>query len=175
MSRQGGRRERMISPDPPSPGLPGELNVPVMNVSKFERFFRVAGGLDVDKTDLKRCSDFVHRKAYDLLLMSQAAAKFNLRDVIEFWDLPITKGLQESIHGFTKLDEQIELEPILEGRTQLLPLDLEYGEETRLRLPSVYGGPSVALARGFKIVDPHLKNPQMQHRETTFRLFDLLL
>ena len=104
--------------------------MPVMNVSKFERFFRVAGGLDVDKTDLKRYSDFVHRKAYDLLLMSQAAAKFNLRDVIEFWDLPITKGLQESIHGFTKLDEQIELEPILEGRTQLPPLDLEYGEET---------------------------------------------
>jgi hypothetical protein len=63
----------------------------------------------------------------------------------------------------------------LEGRTQLPPLDLEYGEETRLRLPSVYGGPSVALARGFKIVDPHLKNPQTQHRETTFRLFDLLL
>jgi Domain of unknown function (DUF1931) len=25
-------------------------------------------GLDVDKTDLKRYSDFVHRKAYDLLL-----------------------------------------------------------------------------------------------------------
>ena len=111
--------------------------MPVMNVSKFERFFRVAGGLDVDKTDLKRCSDFVHRKAYDLL--------------------------------------QIELEPILEGRTQLPPLDLEYGEETRLRLPSVYGGLSVALARGFKIVDPHLKNPQTQHWETTFRLFDLLL
>ena len=64
--------------------------MPVMNVSKFERFFRVAGGLDVDKTDLKRCSDFVHRKAYDLL--------------------------------------RIELEPILEGRTQLPPLDLEYGE-----------------------------------------------
>ena len=110
--------------------------MPVMNVSKFERFFRVAGGLDVDKTDLKRCSDFVHRKAYDLLLMSQPAAKFNLRDVIEFWDLPITKGLQESIHGC---------------------------------------GPSVALARGFKIIDPHLKNPQTQHWETTFRLFDLLL
>jgi hypothetical protein len=50
----------------------------------------------VDKADLRR-SDFVHRKAYDLLLMSQAPAKFNLPDVIEFWDLPITKGLQESI------------------------------------------------------------------------------
>jgi hypothetical protein len=37
--------------------------VPVMNVTKFERFFRLAGGLDVDKTDLKRYSDFVHRKS----------------------------------------------------------------------------------------------------------------
>jgi Domain of unknown function (DUF1931) len=93
-----------------------------------------AGGLDVDKTDLKRCSYFVHRKAYDLL--------------------------------------QIELEPILESRTQLPPLDLEYGE-TRLRPVGVWW--SVALARGFKIVDRRLENPQTQHWETTFRLFDLLL
>jgi hypothetical protein len=27
----------------------------------------------------------MHRKAYDLLLMSQAAAKFNLRDVSRSW------------------------------------------------------------------------------------------
>jgi hypothetical protein len=146
-----------------------------MNVSRFERFFRVAGSLDVDKADVKRYSDFVHRKAYDLLLMSQAAAKFNLRDVIEFWDLPITKGLQENIYAFMKLDEQIELEPILEGLTQFPPLDLAYGEGTRSRLPSVYGGLSVALARSFKVVDPNLKNPQTQHWETSFRLFDLLL
>jgi hypothetical protein len=84
-----------------------------MNVSKFERFFRVASGLDVDKTDRKRCSDFVHRKDYDLLLMSQP-----------------TVGV--------------------------------WWTERRARA-------------GFKIVDPHLKNPQTQHWETTFRLFDLLL
>jgi hypothetical protein len=146
-----------------------------MNVSRFERFFRVAGGLDVDKADLKRYSDFVHQKVYDLLLMSQAAAKFNLRDVIEFWDLPITKGLQENIHAFERLDEQVELEPILEGLAQLPQLDLEYGEGIRSRLPLLYGGLSVALARSFKIVDPHLKNPQTPHWETSFRLFDLLL
>jgi hypothetical protein len=146
-----------------------------MNVSRFERFFRVAGGLDVDKADLKRYSDFVHQKVYDLLLMSQAAAKFNLRDVIEFWDLPITKGLQENIHAFERLDEQVELEPILEGLAQLPQLDLEYGEGIRSRLPLLYGGLSVALARSFKIVDPQLKNPQTPHWETSFRLFDLLL
>jgi hypothetical protein len=151
------------------------IAVPVMNVSRFERFFRIAAGLDVDKADLKRYSDFVHHKVYDLLLMSQAAARFNLRDVIEFWDLPITKGLQENIHAFERLDEQIELEPILEGLTQLPPLDLEYGEGIRSRLPLVYGGLSVALARSFKIVDPHLKRPRTPNWETSFRLFDLLL
>jgi hypothetical protein len=31
----------------------------------------------------------------------------------------------------------------LEGLMQLPPLDLEYGEETRLKLPWVYGGLSV--------------------------------
>jgi hypothetical protein len=33
----------------------------VMGVAKFERFFRTAAGLDVDKQDLKRYSDFINR------------------------------------------------------------------------------------------------------------------
>jgi hypothetical protein len=33
---------------------------------------------------------------------------------MEPFDLPITKGLQERIHEFAKLDEEIELGPILE-------------------------------------------------------------
>jgi len=72
----------------------------VMSVPKFERFFRVAAGLDIDKTDLKRFSDFINRKICDLLLRAQAAAKANGRDVIEPFDLPITKGLQECLHEF---------------------------------------------------------------------------
>jgi uncharacterized protein DUF1931 len=47
-------------------------NVTIMSVAKFERFFRSAASLEVDKTDLKRYSDFVHGKTYDLLLMAQA-------------------------------------------------------------------------------------------------------
>ena len=36
--------------------------MPVVSVAKFERFFRAAAGLDVDKNDLKRYSDFVNQK-----------------------------------------------------------------------------------------------------------------
>jgi hypothetical protein len=149
--------------------------VTVMSVAKFERFFRAVAGLDVDKADLRRYSDFVHRKTYDLLLMAQAKAKANARDVIEPFDLPITKGLQENIHALRHIEERIDLEPVLQGLAALPPLDLAYGEETPAKLPGVVGGLSVALARSFKIVDPTLKNPQTKHWDTAFALFDLLV
>src|ERR1700726_3754272 len=135
----------------------------VMSVAKFERFFRIAAGLDVDKQDLKRYSDFINHKIYDLLLRAEAIAKANGRVVIEPFDLPITKGLQESIHEFEKLDEEIELRPILDQLSARPPLDLAYGEDVEDRLPEVVGGLSVALARTFKIIDPNLKNPQTEH------------
>jgi Domain of unknown function (DUF1931) len=78
--------------------------VSMMGVVRFERFFRKAAGLDVDKSDLKRYGEFVDKKLYDLLLRGEAAAKANGRDVIQPFDLPITKGLQESIHAFRKMD-----------------------------------------------------------------------
>jgi len=147
----------------------------VMSVAKFERFVRIAAGLDVDKQDLKHYSDFINRKLYDLLVRAEAAAKANGRNIIEPFDLPITKGLQESIHEFENIDEQIELRPILDQLTAQPPLDLAYGEETEARLPEVVGGLSVALARAFKIIDGDLKNPATRHWQQCFRIFDLLI
>ena len=147
----------------------------VMAIAKFERFFRLAASLDVDKSDLKRYGDFVNDKIYDLLLRAQAAAKANGRDVIEPHDLPITKGLQERIHEFRRIDEQIELRPILDQLAARPPLDLAYSEETESRFPEIAGGISVALAHSFKVIDPDLKNPQTKHWECVLRIFDLLL
>ena len=65
--------------------------MPVMGFTKFERFLRAAGGADVDRDDIKRYLDFVNDALYDLLLIGQATAKANLRDVILPWDLPVTK------------------------------------------------------------------------------------
>ena len=70
--------------------------MPVMGFTKFERFFRAAGGVSVDRDDVKRYLDFVNDAIYDLLIIGQATAKANVRDVIEPWDLPITTSLQES-------------------------------------------------------------------------------
>ncbi len=67
----------------------------IIGVSKFERLFREAAGLDVDKNDLARLNDFVRQKVYDLLLAAQATAKDNQRDVIQLHDLPLTLGFKE--------------------------------------------------------------------------------
>jgi hypothetical protein len=151
--------------------------MPVMSIPKFERFFRAAASLDIDKEDLRRYDEFVNHKIYDLLLRGQANAKANDRDIIEPHDLPITKGLQESIHAYRALNEenQIDLPSILEQLTKLPVMDMDYNDETRARLPEVAGGLSVALARSFKIMNPDLKNPMSQDWDKAFKMFDQLL
>src|SRR5580693_8995633 len=99
-----GRPWRASPQETPASERRGGPSVSLMAVAKFERFFRRAASLDVDKSDLKRYSDFINRKIYDLLLRAQAAARANARSIIEPFDLPITKGLQESIQDFRKLD-----------------------------------------------------------------------
>ena len=146
-----------------------------IGVSNFERFFRAAASLDVDKDDLRRYEDFVNRKVRDLLLIGRGAARANGRDVIEPWDLPITKGLQETVHDFRGMDEAAEVRPMLEEIVAIPPQELAYSEETEGRLPEIAGGLSLALARAFKIIEPRLKNPQTEHWERAFRIFDLLL
>ena len=147
----------------------------VMGVARFERFFRAAAGLDVDKEDLKRYADFVNRKIYDLLIRGEAVAKANGRDLIQPIDLPITKGMQENVHRFKEIDETIELRPILDRLIARPPLDLDLSEETEAELSAVGGGLSIALARTFKIIDPDLKNPQTEHWQRSVQIFDLLV
>jgi len=149
--------------------------MPVMAVSKFERFFRLAASLDVDKSDIKRYADFVNQKIYDLLLMGVATANANDRDIVQPWDLSITKGLQENIHAFRKLDAETGLEDVLERLAAWPPLELALSDETTVRLPEIAGGISVCLAQAFTIVDPTVKNPQTVQWERVFRLFNLLL
>src|SRR4029453_3480926 len=120
-----------------------EAGMRVMGVARFERFFRVAAGLDVDKEDLKRLNDFLGRKARDLLLRGEAMAKANGRDIIEPFDLPITKGLQENTHQFRGVDRDLELEPILDDITPGPPLDLACSDETEAQLAGIAGGLSL--------------------------------
>ncbi len=149
--------------------------MPVMGFTKFERFFRAAGGVSVDRDDVKRYLDFVHDALYDLLLTGQATAKANVHDVIEPGDLPVTKGLQESMHAFQRLEQEIELMPVLESLAARPPLDYALSDATQARLPVLFGGISMALARMFKLVDPDIKAVHSAEWERVFSLFRLLV
>lgn len=149
--------------------------MPPTGIPQFQRLFRAAASLDVDKDDLKRYDDFVDGKIHDLLLIGQGHAKANGRDIIQPHDLPVTKGLQERIHEFRKLDEEIELRPLLERLAKHPPLDLVVADETEQTLPGIAGGLTVALARAFKLIDTKLKNPHTEHWQRVARVFDLLL
>ncbi|MFF1634244.1 DUF1931 family protein [Leifsonia sp. NPDC058248] len=147
----------------------------LFGISKFERFFRMAAGIDIDKNDLRRFDDFVNDKLYDLLLRAVATAKANGRDVVESQDLPITAGLQESMHVFRKIDEEVSLDAILDQLVKRPALDLVYDDETRDQLPQIAGGLGVALARTFRILDESQKTPQPGQWDKATRIFDLLL
>jgi hypothetical protein len=149
--------------------------MPVMGFTKFERFFRAAGGVSVDRDDIKRYLDFVNDTIYDLLLIGQATAKANVRDIIEPGDLPVTKGLQERTHEFQRIEEEIELMPVLESLAARPPLDYALSDATQARLPLLFGGISMALARIFKLVEPDIKAVHSAEWERAFSLFRLLV
>lgn len=149
--------------------------MPVMGVVKFQRFFRVAAGLHVHRNDLKRYTEFIDDKIYDLFVVAEASAKANARDVIEPWDLPVTAGLQQSIHRFEKLDEGIELQPLLDQLAARPPLDLALAQDTEHRLPLVAGGLSMALAQTFVTIAPEAAHPGAAEWSVVFAIFNVLL
>lgn len=144
-------------------------------VRQFQRLFREAAGLNVDKADLKRYEEFVDHRIHRLLLRAEADAEAGGDVLIEPWNLPITAGLQECIEQFRKMDETIELAPILDRLARRPPLQFSYSAETEAMLPDLAGGLGVAVARALKIIEPDLKNPQTKEWELASQLFELLL
>jgi hypothetical protein len=147
----------------------------VMGSTKFERFFREAAQVRVDRDDVKRYLDFVNDAIYDVLLIGQATAKANARDIIEPWDPPITAGLQECIHQFERIDEDIELRPILDSLAARPPLASALSEETQARLPLLFGGISVALARTFHVLDAELTAVHADEWDRAFGVVRILI
>ncbi|GBD43372.1 hypothetical protein HRbin40_00845 [bacterium HR40] len=146
----------------------------VHGVTHFERLFRQAASLDIDKADVRRLSDYVHRKLHDMLVVGVAHAKANGRDVIEAWDLPVTKGLQERLHEFRHLGVAVGLQPVLENLARLPPLELAPSAELEAQLPELVGALTIAVAKTFKVLDPELKNPQSEHWDRLEQLLDVL-
>jgi hypothetical protein len=140
----------------------------------FERFFRSAAGIKIDKNDLRRFQDFVDEQIDGVSIAGRDAAKWNGRDVIEPQDLPITKGVQERMREFDKLEEADEVRNLLREQVRRPPADVTFSEDTERLLVELFGGLSIALARSFRVIDPTSENPSTQHWDRAFALFRML-
>ena len=140
----------------------------------LERFFRSAAGIKVDKNDLRRFQEFVDEQIDGVSIAGRDAAKWNGRDVIEPQDLPITRGVQERMREFDKLEEADEVRNLLREQVRRPPADVTFSENTERLLVELFGGLSIALARSFRVIDPTSENPSTQHWDRAFALFRML-
>jgi hypothetical protein len=137
----------------------------------FVRLFRSAASIDIDKNDVRRFRDFVDEQIDDLAIAGRNSARWNGRDVISPQDLRVTKGVQERMREFDKLEEAERIRELLRQQVRRPPAEVE---DTERMLPEVFGGLSVALARTLRVIDPKLTNPNTSDWERSFALFRLI-
>jgi hypothetical protein len=140
----------------------------------FERFFRSVASIKIDKGDVRRFRKFVDEQIDDIVITGRNSAKWNGRDVIAAQDLPITKGLQERMREFDKLEEADEIRELLRQVVRQPPGDIAFADDAEQLLPELFGGLSVALARSLRVVDPTVSNPSPEQWNRVFALFGLM-
>lgn len=143
-------------------------------IAVFERFFRSVAGIKIDKNDVRRFRKFIDEQIDDIAIAGRNSAKWNGRDVIVAQDLPITKGVQERMREFDKLDEAEEIRGLLRQVVRRPPGDVTFAEDTEELLPELFGALGIALARSFRVVDPTVSNPSTEHWNRVFTIFRLV-
>lgn len=94
----------------------------VAGAHKIEALFKKAATLQISKEKVKEISDVIDQKFHDLLLIGEANAKYNGRDVIWYSDLPLTKAFRESMQKFQALEEELALQDVLDHIKTLPPV-----------------------------------------------------
>ena len=145
------------------------LGIPV-----FERFFRSVASIKIDRNDVRRFREFVDEQIDDIAIAGSNSAKWNGRDVIVAQDLPITKGVQERMREFDKLEEAEEIRELLRQVVRQPPGEVAFAEDAERLLPELFGGLSIALARSFRVVDATVSNPSTEHWNRVFTFFRLV-
>jgi hypothetical protein len=151
----------------------------IIGATKLELLFRRTAGIDMDKGDAERTYDLMRQKLRDLLIMAEATAKANGRDLIAPQDLPITRGLDENIDRFKKLTRtEAEFAGFGESLERMAPLpmlDLGYSADLEQGVQAIDGGLAITIARAFRALDPDLKTPLMHHWDRLVDVFDVVL
>ena len=146
----------------------------VVGFKKLETVFRKAAGIDIDKSKAERITDIVEKKFHDLLLIAVEKAGYNGRDIIMEADMPLTKGFEESIKEFKKLEEEIDLQDVLSFLEKIPPLKYPISSELEAKFPDYVGALMLIIARVLKEIGAD-RRPSANDIEKTERILDLTL
>jgi hypothetical protein len=147
----------------------------IMGSNRLEALLHRSAGLNLDKSDVERLTDFMGRKLNDLLVIGVRNASFNNRDIIMEADLPLTKGVREHLDEFQRHEETLNLRPILDQLAAYPPPELSLSQEVEAMLPALMGTLAMLAGRAMKIIDPEVKNPDSDMWERVVHLMDLML
>jgi hypothetical protein len=147
----------------------------VIGFTKLEALFRKAASIDIKKGHAKEITDIAESKLTDLLIAAERNANMNGRDVIWESDLPITKGLQETMITLRKLEEEIEIEDVLTFLRNTTTVKYALSEEAEAKLPELIGTLLVVMAKIMKEVDDNDRALDHETIAKTKRIMDLTL
>ena len=146
----------------------------VVGYTRLKEIFRKGASLDIAKGHAKDITDIVDQKLYDLLLAGERNAKYNARDVIWICDVPITKGMEETIDQFKKLEEEIEVKDVVEMLTKY-PATMTLEDALEKRLPEITGGLILTMAKIMKDLDPKDKTVDHELIQRAKEILDITL
>ena len=147
----------------------------VIGFTKLETLMRKAASLDIKKSHAQAITDIAEAKLLDMLIAAERDASQNGRDVIMPGDLPVTKGLQETMIAFKKLEETIEVRDVLDYLATVPPLRYPLSSDTETMLPEIYGSLLVVFGRIAKLIDANDRALDSKTIEKTKEIMDLTL
>ena len=146
----------------------------VVGFKKLDAVFRKAAGIDLDKSKADKVIDIIEKKFHDLLLVAVEKAGYNGRDVIMEADMPLTKGFEESIREFKKLEEEVDIQDVLAFLEKIPPLKYPISAELEAKLPEYIGALMLIIARVLKEVGAE-RRPSAEDINRCERILDLTL
>ncbi len=142
---------------------------------KIEQIFKKAASLKLPKNKVLEVTEAVDKKLYDLLKTAEANAGYNGRDVIWLSDVPLTSAMRESMNLFGKIEEELELKPILDMLASRPPLKYELEVALEKRLPEIVGTLIFILAKIVKEFSPKDKVVGEDELKSALRILDLTI
>lgn len=148
----------------------------IVGRTHLERFLREVAGVSADKSDLDRLTDIVSQKLHDLLIVGVRNASFNQRDVVMEPDLPLTKGLLETMQRYERMEQRLEVEPILQHLASEYPqLDRDLSYDVVNKLPDLVAALMIVAVQLVRLIDPNDRNPDTKTWDRVFQAMRLTL